>query len=84
MAPILSGNTLGLKFMQRGAAAKAATQDRKQEEAKKQADVRQQSIVRKQDSSEDEVSSSEESDTDEDMPIAPVASTSRLPARTQS
>lgn len=84
MAPILSGNTLGLKFMQRGAAAKAATEVRKQEETKKQADVRQQSVVRKQDSSEEEGSSSDESDSDDDMPIAPVASTSRLPARTQS
>lgn len=87
MPPLLSGNTLGLKFMQRGAAAKAAaTEARRQEEAKKQAEAREEA-VRKRDSSSSEAdsdSSVEEDDGREDNEVrGPVASTSRLPARHQ-
>lgn len=83
MAPLLSGNTLGLKFMQRGAAAKAATEARKHEEAKKEADQKRQAEEKAVESSEDEGSSNTHSDSD-DEPAAPVASTSRLPTRFQS
>ncbi|KAK9900835.1 hypothetical protein P389DRAFT_18415 [Cystobasidium minutum MCA 4210] len=83
MAPLLSGNTLGLKFMQRGAAAKAATEGRKQEDTTKQAQVTRQAAMPKQDSSEEEGSSDSDSDS-EDASAAPLASTSKLPTRVQS
>lgn len=87
MPPLLSGNTLGLKFMQRGAAAKAAaTEARKQEEAKKQNETKKQAVTKPElSSSENESDSSagEDSSSEDEARQPPVASTSKLPARHQ-
>lgn len=87
MAPSLSGNTLGLKFMQRGAAAKAAAADaRNQAEIRKHAELKrpatqgQAQVPQKGGSGS---SSAEDSSSEDEEVQAPIASTSALPARRQ-